>query len=140
MKPGKLISEKTYADEDGNPVTEKVYFTPEKSTSAKKAYATSISGQGKYTKERTFYIRTSPKTSAKVVAYVTIEAKLKNGLASITSCKGGFKSRSKNVSIISTKKDTRGNTGIFGFYAKTAYSKKHFYSVTITINGNGAVS
>lgn len=140
MKPGKLISEKAYADEDGNPVTEKVYFTPEKSTSAKKAYATSISGQGTYRKEKTFYIRTSSKTSAKVVAYVEIKANFKNGLPKITSCTGGFNSCPKNVFIISSKKNITGNTGTFSFYAKTRYSKKQLYKVNISINSRGTIS
>ncbi len=67
------LSVTTYTDEDGNEVTERVYFTPDKQTSSGRMRAQSVSGKGTYRKEKEVLIRTGTTTKTRVKFYVEIK-------------------------------------------------------------------
>lgn len=134
------LSVTTYTDEDGNEVTERVYFTPDKQTSSGRMRAQSVSGEGTYKKEKEVLIRTGSTTKTRVKFYVKIRATFGGGKANVESCNGKITNNPKKIRITGAKPYKGSNTGEYVFYAESNYSKKQKYSVKITIHSNGAVS
>lgn len=139
MKPGKLISEKTYEDVEGNPVTEKVYFTPNQSASAGIKSAKAITGGGTFKKELEFLIYTSKSKREKIRAYVQVTTKFINGNSVIVKCTGNVTKCPQGVGITVKKPQYTVSEGKFCFYSQSKFQKRRLNTVKISIDRHGAV-
>lgn len=134
-----LISQKTYEDEDGNEVTEKVYVTFDKQAAKSAMSRSSINGTATYTKEETFSIKTGKYSKGKIRCFVTGEFEFKNNRAYARKVSGGIKSKPSGVIISGRKSMKKDNYVRYRFYAKSKYSNEKEYVVKLTALGDGRV-
>ena len=130
-KAGQLVSEKTYNDENGNQIREKIYVNLEKTAESVKKSSSAISGRGTFRKEQEFLIYTG-KTRKDTFMF-------KNRRATLIRAHGAVTRRPNGVVVTSPKTLTGTNNAKFRFYAKSNFSRKKEYSVRITAAGDGRV-
>ena len=136
---GQLISEKSYKDEDGNEITEKIYVSIEKSAVSGKRSNSAISGKATYRKEQEFFIYTGKTRREKIKCFVEGTFMFKNRRATLLRAYGAVTRRPNGVMVTGSKTFTGTNNAKFRFYAKSNFSKKKEYSVRITAAGDGRV-
>ncbi len=134
-----LISQKTYEDEDGNEVTEKVYVTFDKQAAKSAMSRSSISGTIKYKKERMFSIKTGKAKRGTIRCYVIGNFKMENGRVWATNATGKVTQQPGGVTITNKRATYSGNHACFKFDARSKYETKRSCSVTITVLNNGSV-
>lgn len=138
---GKPVEVKTYQEEDGSTVTEKIYFVPDTAKGGISLYSTSGSGWYKNEKQQTW-------SSGKVMTYY---AKgyftWGNGNVRVSLPSGSVSGVPSNVTI-SNRKTSSGTgkyAGVFNKYAYVtfSFSAKNFigltsnYSVTVRVSQSG---
>ncbi len=138
-KAGQLVSEKTYNDENGNQIREKIYVNLEKTAESVKKSSSAISGRGTFRKEQEFLIYTGKTRKEKIKCYVEGTFMFKNRRATLIRAHGAVTRRPNGVVVTSPKTLTGTNNAKFRFYAKSNFSRKKEYSVRITAAGDGRV-
>ncbi len=134
-----LVSEKTYIDESGNEITEKVYVNVEKPAVSAKGSRSTISGDAAYRKEQEFYIYTGKTRREKIKCYVRGTFSFRNGRVRVTGISGNVTHCPKGVTVTKRRKLAGTNYVKFSFYAKSNYSKNKEYSVKLTVANDGRV-
>ncbi|MCI8490224.1 MAG: hypothetical protein HFJ04_08290 [Lachnospiraceae bacterium] len=134
-----LISQKTYEDEDGNEVTEKVYVTFDKQAVKSAMSRSGIKGNAEYTKEQVYSIPIGKTQKGKLRCYANGTFRFENGRVYVTKHSGRY-TRSSTKIITSGAKAMKGSNYVrFRVYAKSDYSKKKEYAVKLTALGDGRV-